>query len=269
VQSLTSLSFSFIFAPPGSEDFIHSIDGLSTISMKQIRQSTNVVYILAESLSGAYAINTEAGRKAMPFFQSLLVANRTEMHLFPKARAASGDTVDCLTSLVTGCLPYSSAGKSIAFSRSIGSEFKRTGYQTASFSSRKLTVKGTKWHMLHDYLTANMDKVYDPISEGHKTVNGEGADDRELVSDSEHWMHVREDSMTSPFYAQFYMFNTHWPFVCGNCSPGELNFDIRYFAALTSLDSALERIFTTLMTFDHLEDTIVVLSGDHGEYKQK
>jgi hypothetical protein len=49
--------------------------------MTKIGQSTNVVYILAESLLAAYAINTEPGRKAMPFFQSLLVANRTEMRL--------------------------------------------------------------------------------------------------------------------------------------------------------------------------------------------
>jgi hypothetical protein len=44
-----------------------------------------------------------------------------------------------------------------------------------------LNLRGGHWHMLHSYLTANMDKVFDPLSMEHKVMNAEGADDRDFL----------------------------------------------------------------------------------------
>lgn len=227
-HTILSLIFSLIVDAPGAQNYIRTATVSTPLMELQPSPSTNVIFIMGESLSGSHALNVQ-GRKAMPFFQSLL-ANKPEMYVFPKARSVSGNTVDCLTSLASGCLPYTKAGEEIAFSQSIGSEFKSMGYQTVSFSSRELSsLKGTRWNMLHSYLTTNFDQVYDPTSEGYKIVNAEGCDDRKLVSDFEGWMKKRsindtistksatKSNSNTPFYAQFYMFNTHWPYFCPSC----------------------------------------------------
>ena len=156
------------------------IEDLQSVGAKfdKDRKAINVVYIIHESLSGAYALNREEGKQAMPFFNSMRHSH-DDFYVFPKSRSVSGDTVNCVTALATtGCLPMTNSGRERTLKRSTATEFKRHGYRTGSFSSRLLNLKGTKWFMLDAYLTANFDHIVDPRSEGFQTVNAEGADDR-------------------------------------------------------------------------------------------
>lgn len=225
----------------------------------------SVVYVQAESMSGLYAL-TERGRASMPFLHSLL-ASDDSMHLFPNSRSPSGDTVDCMTSLMTGCLPYTEKGIELAFSKTIGVEFRSAGYQTISVSSRRLDMAESKWWMLQNYLTVGMDKVYDPESEGYPLINSEGSEDAMLFPHFEHWM-KNERNESRAFYAQVYLFNTHWPYVCHNCKP-DTPVDDRLYASLRTTDDFLRDLFRVLKETGRSDDTIIVFSGDHGEYLPK
>lgn len=96
----------------------------------------NIIYIQHDSLSGSLMFNTENGAKAMPFFQSLMKDN-TDFYAFEHMHTGSGNTLDAMPALMTGCLPYTKEGLKwvSAEGRTIGHDFKERGYKTASLSS--------------------------------------------------------------------------------------------------------------------------------------
>jgi membrane-anchored protein YejM (alkaline phosphatase superfamily) len=171
----------------------------------------------------------------------------------------SGNTVDAFTALQTGCLPFTKTGREAAFSRNLGTEFKRQGYQTASFSTTKISLQVGAWQMIQNYLTGNMDAVFDPTSEGHPLINGEGSDDLLFLPIFENWL---QKDAGEKFYAQFFMFNTHFPYLKNKNSTASHP----YYAGLESFDNALKTLFGILEKNERLNDTVVIVSGDHGEY---
>ena len=232
----------------------------------------NVIFLQHDSLSGSLMLNTGQGQETMPFFQSLM-RNDDNMYVFEHARSVSGDTIDGLMALMTGCLPFTEEGKDRAYmpGRSIGNEFRRNGYHTASFSSVAIdsTIKVGKWSMLGNLLVGGMDKVFDPVSESLKRDNGEGCDDRKMIPLFARWLLGLETATATrkPFYAQFYNFNNHFPYVKDNPSSKEH----RYFASLRTTDDFLKDLFQYLNETGKLEETIIVGSGDHGDdpFKQE
>lgn len=120
----------------------------------------NIIYIQHDSLSGAL-MSTEHGRAAMPYFQYLKETNK-DMYVFDNTRSVSGNTIDALPSLLTGCVPYSPEGiESIKSIPSIASTLYYEGYSTASFSTRALdnSIKNGAWKNLWGPLSSGMEKV--------------------------------------------------------------------------------------------------------------
>jgi len=227
-------------------------------------------------------LNTEQGRESMSFFQGLM-QNDDNMFVFEHARTVSGNTIDAMPAMMTGCLPLTDEGlKSFthAHGKSIGCEFYNNGYPTASFSSRAIdnTIKGSgQWSVIHDLLVGAMDKVYDPRSESFAQDNAEGSDDRKMLPLFSQWLRDQEmENVTqskemnvtssrkmrthSPFYAQFYNFNQHYPYVTDK----KLN-EHRCFSSLRTTDKFLRGLFEILNNTGRLENTVIVGSGDHGE----
>lgn len=94
----------------------------------------------------------------MPWFQDKM-DNDPDFYVFEHVRAPSGNTVDALPALCTGCLPYDDNGVAWAHAkgRHLGYDFYNEGYPTASFSSRSLdkTIREGQWKMLYDVLTGS------------------------------------------------------------------------------------------------------------------
>lgn len=235
----------------------------------------NVIFLQHESLSGSIMLNTDQGVAAMPFFQDMM-HNDPNMYVFEGARTGSGNTIDALPALMTGCLPYDEAaiGWVHEYGRTIGYDFKSRGYSTASFSSRALdrTITSGLWSMLYDLLVGGMDKVVDPLSMNWSRDNAEGSDDRKMLPEFEGWL-AEFDNATSTttgggaqqrslFYAQFYNFNQHYPYLKDPKNKAQTH---RYFDSLTTTDEFLKRLFEILDRTGRLENTIIVGSGDHGE----
>ena len=123
----------------------------------------------------------------------------------------SGNTIDAMPVLLTGCLPFAREG--VEFVQSMGHsivyDFFVKGYHTASFSSRALdeAFQSGGYRVLLDLLVGGMDVLYEPNSQSMPKENLEGSDDRLMLPKFEEWLQdIRNhsDSAISPFYAQFY-----------------------------------------------------------------
>ena len=250
----------WFFVPGGQYKFETSVQPITT---PDSTTQPNVIYLVHESLSGSILEKTAGGRKAAPFFHSLL-ENNDDFYVFPHARSVSGDTRDCSTALLTGCLPFDEPGRKIAYGRSIGTEFKRRGYATMSVTSAPMSFDQTAWFMMQNFMGSNMDLVVDPLSAGLPKVNIEACDDHELLPYFDKWVKqdVLQDQPGMPFYGQIYTYNQHYPFLVGANATGST----RYYSSLESFDSLLKHLFDLLEETGQLDNTIIVGSSDHGEH---
>ena len=265
---------SFVLVPEGANIGIASASATATGTRTG---RPNVIYLIHDSLASTYLYNDKDGQRATPFFQSLLHADDDNRWLYPlrNVRSVSGDTIEGFTALASGCLPLpDGTGRDIAFSRSIGTEYKKQGYRTASFTSAPADLQGTTWFMMENYIKANMDLVVEPVSSNHDRINEGSADDRLLLPHFERWLRKHNvankkssSSSSIPFYAQFYLLNTHWPYDVTS----DFKFEQAdpYFQSLELFDETLKGLFETLKKTGHSNDTIIVASGDHGEYPFK
>ena len=105
----------------------------------------NFIYIQHESLSGA-VMSTDQGKAAMPFFQGLKDSN-DNMYVFEHTRSVSGNTIDALPSLLTGCLPYNEEGEEYRNrpNQTIAHDFESNGYATGLFTSRAPSMLHGSW----------------------------------------------------------------------------------------------------------------------------
>jgi len=199
-------------------------------TLRRVDTRPNVIYIQHESLSGSILLNTKKGKTSAPFFHDRM-ANDPDFYVFEHHRTGSGNTIDAMPSLMTGCLPYTVKGMEYAHAkgRSIGYEFAENGYSTASFSSRSLddTVTTGQWSMLYDMLVGGMDKVESATTNPSVMINnGQGSSDDQMLPLFENWLHqleqqkeddenpTEEGATKKPFYAQFYNFNQRESMLC-------------------------------------------------------
>lgn len=266
-----SLSFmgGFVFTPEGSLTSIENATVLASAATTAAlaAKPPNVIYMLHESLSGAYALDRPEGRKATPFFHEMM-EHKDAFYVFNKARSVSGDTRDCMTTLATGCLPVTQDGKVLAQGRSIATEFKKQGYSTASFSTAILNMENTQWGHLQNYFTSNFDHIEDPGRRDLKLVNSEGAEDASFIPLFRDW--VNKNKNGTQFYAQFYQFDSHFPYLLANddCKLADHPWENRLFCSMQSFDRNLKDIFNILNETGQLNNTIIVGSSDHGEFVQ-
>ena len=145
--------------------------------------------------------------------------------------------------------------------RSVGFEFKQSGYHTASFCSRPLdgNMKKGHWSELYNVLVEGMDKVVEPLSQKWHLHNKHH--DRKMLSEFQAWL-TELDNHPRPFYAQFYNFNQHYPYARKKGAPKSSH---RYFQSLYTTDEFLRGLFDILEKAGRLQNTIVVGSGNFGD----
>jgi len=145
----------------------------------------------------------------------------------------------------------------------MATQAKMRGYQTLSFSSRLLNMKNTKWFMIEDALTVNFDQIWHQGTTGEPQVNEAAQSDRLMGKHFKSWIDERSQSnetTKTPFFAQFYYFDSHVPFF-----QGDSNATNRKDGMLETVDKGIEDIFRYLRDAGELDNTIVVAAGDHGE----
>jgi hypothetical protein len=274
IHCCLSLVGQFFFSADGADiaKKVATVTGTGTLAGQQVLQqkaqtAPNVIFIVMDSLSGSLVANSEKGKNATPFFHSLLKGG-DDMYHFRHARTVSGETQGGTTGMMSGCIPFTKQGREMAFSRSIGTEFKKMGRQTAAFSTSRLDYEDDQWFMTTHYLTANMDHVVTPISAGHELVNVGGSDDRWFLPHLKDWIQHNVTTSTTSFFAQLYWFNTHFPYLR---DPGTkfAQRKHRLYSSLETFDDTLKQLFEMLRETGQLNNTIIVASSDHGESTKK
>jgi len=137
-----SLCGSTFMVPPGTRESKYPTSIIKH-PVNEGKEWPNVVVVMHESLSGEYMLTRQSSMEYMPFFRSML-HSEDDFHVFEHARTVSGDTVDALTAIQSGCLPLDhekGGGRTQALSTSMATEFKRRGFDTVSFSSRDLVSR--------------------------------------------------------------------------------------------------------------------------------
>lgn len=260
-HTYASVTGSCFLSPPGSKEMTAALR-INPLNMKRPRKGApNIVVVMHESLSGELMMTHESSAKATPFFHEML-KSQDEYFVFEHARTVSGDTVDALSAIQSGCDPVDhKESRHYALKTTLATEFKSQGYKTVSFSSRGLNLAGTKWFMTQHQLTTNFDQVFDPTVTKDPLENPPGQDDRKMVENFKTWLTENHSDGDEPFYAQFYYFNSHYPFFDNKDKKSESRLD----GMLETVDQSIKRIFDILEETGDLDNTIVIGSADHGE----
>ena len=150
----------------------------------------------------------------------------------------------------------------------LASILKQRGYRTAYFSASE-----TEWGPLTYYTKdAGMDELFGPDQLGGKRVSSWGVEDRALVDGLIRWVDV---DPKRPFFAMAWTDQTHDPYtLSADTQPLKLLGGVslpngerleRYLNAMRQVDRQLGRIFDALRERNLANDTLVVITGDHGE----
>ena len=129
-------------------------------------------------------------------------------------------------------------------------------------------MANTKWFMIQNQLSTNFDQVWNPKGTGEPLVNEAAQSDRLMGKHFQEWIHERkerDEEGKKPFFAQFYYFDAHYPFFKDKEAVGNRTSD-RLDGMLMTVDKALEDIFDYLKDAGELNNTVIIASGDHGEY---
>ena len=259
-----SMCGSLIFSPPLSGSMGTVVQERGELKNKA---APNVVLLIHESLSGENVMTREEAVDLMPFLQNKIQSNDEEFFVLENVRSVSGDTRDCLPAIVSGCLPLHEKGLKSVYSTNMATQAKKRGYKTISFSSREFTMEGTIWFMIQDALSVNFDEIWEPGKTGDPVINAGGQDDRLMGKNFKNWLDFRNhgnNTSKTPFFAQLYYFDAHYPF-----NRGDSNKTDRLDAMLETVDAGIQNIFSYLEDAGELENTVVIVSGDHGETKSR
>lgn len=256
-----SMCGSLIFSAPGSSSAHIALLEKSGASKEA---APNLMLFIHESMSGEFPLTKEENLELMPFLKKMIQSNDGEFFVFENPRTVSGDTAHAIPAIVSGCLPLNEDGIVASQSTNMATQAKMRGYQTLSFSSRLLNMKGTYWFAVENALSVNFDQIWHPDLTGDPLVNGPAQSDRLMGNHFKSWIDERSQSnetTKTPFFAQFYYFDSHYPFF-----KGDSNATSNAGKMLMNVDKGVEDIFRYLKDAGELDNTIVIATGDHGEY---
>ena len=94
--------------------------------------------------------------------------------------------------------------------------------------------------MTQHQLNTNFDEKFDPQVTKDPLENPPGQDDRKMDEMFQMWLEGKEGD--KPFYAQFYQFNSHYPFFNNDNKTSDSRLD----GMLETVDQSIERIFDIL-----------------------
>ena len=126
--------------------------------------------------------------------------------------------------------------------------------------------------MIQNELTVNFDQTWDPITTNQPLVNEAAQSDGLMGKHFQNWLRERkgrdDDNATRPFFAQMYYFDSHYPFFVDEEVTRNESLS-RVDGMLRTVDKNIDDIFTYLKENDNFDNTIIIGSGDHGEYMSK
>ncbi len=223
----------------------------------------NVLYIVLESTGREYVFNTSAGNKMpMPFLHEL-----SKKSLFLDYHFGTGNTSPrSLFSMLSGLYPDPKL-------QMFCTKDDVTIPSLATFLGREydsflVTPGSLDWFFPKGFMQNSGFRElygYDKVP-ARITKDQYGKDEIETVS---FFIDRLRRTGDKPFLAVYYSYVAHWPYIDFGeqyrIFPGIENRLNRYYNNLYMMDAQIKRIFDYLEQAKLLDNTIVVILGDHGE----
>ncbi|HRE89052.1 MAG TPA: LTA synthase family protein [Myxococcota bacterium] len=253
-------------APP-ELDGLHGELELVVAPLPADAKKKNVIVIVLESLRASATSVYSKDLDTTPFLTTLAERGAVVDHAWPSVTHTSKALVGILCGLhpkldapieeaePTG-LPVPCLAK-ILRERGYATAFMQTA--TANFERRDQLVRNMAYETFES-------KEALP-SEGFEETSYFGWEDRALVKPALDWL-AKQAEQDRPFFLTLLTLSTHHTYKTPSTFPkvkrasGELD---EYLNATRYLDGVLEELFAGLEAGGHLDDTLVVLIGDHGE----
>ncbi len=141
----------------------------------------------------------------------------------------------------------------------LATELQAAGYETGAFVAA--FVLDRKFGLQRGFARYDADlSLSDPSLHGHHQYR-----DGSLVIDAAlRWLRPRSRS-GKPFFCWVHLFDPHFPYLPREDRFGNEFADRPYDAELAYVDEQLDRLISTLEESGALDDTVIVVVGDHGE----
>lgn len=271
---------------------------LKTDYQKQIKQDElrrNILLIVVEAFRSD-ALHLEIQNK-----QVTPTINRLakEGHSFTRAYAHSPETAYSQFTLITGQYPLTNPRRN--FNTDLNYSFAkiydllflanyRNIYLTYELDATRRLSSSPSLELHFDPLEQVADNVRQFLPKKHQDKNNfkgyqTAATDKILSEVFINWISQHSQSKSNqPFFALTYLYATHFPYNPPNKNP-VFNYDeiqtkpnffsyskeitstmkLRYYNALNYIDSLIEKILEKLRSSNMLDNTSIIITGDHGE----
>lgn len=266
------------FATDYSSDFQTVAQRGGSITPNLRRGPKNVIVVVCESVSTQFLSLYGSSYQTWPRMER----HAADAMVFENYHANVTNTANSLFTFTLSCYPpltgdEHTAKRPDAAGTSAAQILASRGYRTAFVSAGY-----NDWARQDEFLaTRGYDTIWDGRDSGLPELNSWGMEDKAAIDLT--FRYIDQDPRrTSPFYifawtqanhhpygADFGMPNAQWEnpdFLKGETKWGNWSWDLaRYLSALYELDKQLDRLFEGLKARGLAEDTIVIITGDHGE----
>ena len=258
----------------------------NTIELKENEYSNifdgkNIIIIHAESIQNAAIVQEFNGEKVAPFLNKIKDEGIYFNNFY--SQASSGTSSDSEFTLATSLLPVTNGSVAVSYwnreYESLQKMLRDKGYNTLSFHANN----GDFWNRnnLHKSLGYNTFYSKSSYSVDEENVIGLGLSDKEFFKQSVPIIKKEYDD-NGKFMATLIMLSNHTPFDDVD-KYGEFDVDIKeevngetvsypymegtklgnYFKSVHYADSAIEELFSELDEAGLLDNTVIVIYGDH------
>ncbi|HNJ64832.1 MAG TPA: sulfatase-like hydrolase/transferase [Turneriella sp.] len=233
------------------------------------KNTPNILFVVLESTGARYVFDqslTLAGKGVpMPFLQKL----RGESLYLARHYATANSSPRALFSLFTGLYPEPSDE---FFSLKRGLRIKTWNRFLAEHRGLVVTPCVTEWYFPNGLFRNNgLREIIGKSQLSFGESRTEPADARNEIQTADYFA-ARLKTLQEPFFSVYISFAPHYPYHDygpeWRITPGRSRLD-RYVDNLRLLDEQLKKFFSALQQRGSLNNTIVVLVGDHSEaFKQ-
>lgn len=257
--------------PESRKEQIQSV--FSTISnkgenLKGLAEGKNLIMIQVESLQ-QFVINSKVnGAEVTPNLNKWIEKSLYFDNFFTQVAAGNTSDAEFLTN--NSLYPAATGAAYSLFARntlnSMADEFKEKGYYTAALHGYNEVF----WNRNVMYPTEGFDDFYSEASFNQDEVIGMGLSDKSFLTQTVDKL----KNFKQPFYSFIITLTSHYPFDVGNKYG---NFDVgeyknttlgNYLSAIHYTDEQLGLFFNMLEQSGLMDNSIIVLYGDHAAIPQ-
>lgn len=221
----------------------------------------NLVLVIAESLRRDHMSVYGFERDTTPFLKKFSSESGSEFIVFKKAYSNASSTLISLPSILTGASPIQSAADTHSYPL-LWEYAKKADMHTFYITSHSLA-----WNNLRGFFSnSGIDFQFSRETSGQPIFNDIGIDDRKTLAAFD--AHIREISKENKKFAGLLHLNTnHFPFLVPSSSTIWRGADVHdmYDNSVYHFDKLIESMFQTLKDTNNLENTVVIITSDHGE----